>query len=266
LQQEFDRLASKTSQPVTLFLIGGGGLAFYGLKDATKDIDVIVDNQEELKTLTTALKSLNYKNPDSAVITRAHGRMQANEILESEDGFRWDIFVRKVCNALTFSEEMKSRAKQLLTKGKLEIQLASKEDLFLFKGVTEREADLDDMRLLAESGLDWNIVRQECQKQSTISGVPWEDALYQNLIDLKEKHHIESPIEKQLRTAAATKLIEIALIREIEGGNNTVKGIAHKIKEPQSFVRAELNRLANKGVITVDKSRRPHNFQLSTRQ
>jgi hypothetical protein len=57
-------------------------MAFYGLKDATKDIDIIVDDQEKLKTLTTALKSLDYKNPDSAVITRAYNEMRANEILE----------------------------------------------------------------------------------------------------------------------------------------------------------------------------------------
>src|SRR4030067_3312454 len=165
LQQEFDKTASKINQPVTLFLIGGGGLAFYGLKDATKDIDIIIDGQKELQTLTTALKSLNYKKPDSAVITRAYNKMRANEILENADGFRWDIFVKKVCNALTFSNAMKTRAHEEWAKGKLKIQIASKEDIFLFKGITEREADLDDMRLLAESGLDWKTIKQECRSQ-----------------------------------------------------------------------------------------------------
>ena len=104
--------------------------------------------------------------------------------------------IRQVCNALTLSTAMKSRATQLHTKGFLQVFLASKEDIFLFKGITEREADLDDMRLLAESGLNWNIMYQECQNQSTSTGRLWENALYQKLIDLKEKHHIESPIEK----------------------------------------------------------------------
>jgi len=263
LQQEFDKLASKTNQTVTMFLIGGGGLAFYGLKDATKDIDIILGDVGELKTLTTALKKMSYKNPDSTVIIRAYSKMQADEILENAEGFRWDIFVRKVCNALTFSDEMKSRAKQLWTKGKLKIQLASKEDIFLFKGITEREADLDDMRLLAESGLDWKTIYQECRSQSASSGVLWEDALYQNLLDLREKHYIESPIEKLLRTAGERKLIEITLIGEIQKGNNTVKSIAQRIKETQSFVRTELNRLTNKGLITVNKSHRPHKFYLN---
>ena len=63
-------------------------MAFYGLKDATKDIDTIINDQEELKYLTAALESLDYKNPDSIIITRAYHKMRANEILENPDGFR----------------------------------------------------------------------------------------------------------------------------------------------------------------------------------
>jgi pantothenate kinase len=101
LQQESDKLTSKINKPITMFLLGGGAMTFYGVKDATKNIDIILINQEKLKTLTTALKSLDYKNPDSVVITRINDKMRASEILENADGFRWDIFVKKVCNALT---------------------------------------------------------------------------------------------------------------------------------------------------------------------
>ena len=31
LKQEFDKLTAKTTQPLTLFLIGGGAMAIYGL-------------------------------------------------------------------------------------------------------------------------------------------------------------------------------------------------------------------------------------------
>jgi hypothetical protein len=155
---------------------------------------------------------------------------------------------------------MKKRAHELSTNGKMKIQIASKEDIFLFKGITEREADLDDMRILAESGLDWKTIKQECQNQTLLSGVLWESALYQNLLDLKEKYHIESPIEKPLRNAAERKLIEITLTNEIKKGNNTIKNISQKIKEPQNFVRIELKRLAMKGIVTVDKSHKPHKF------
>jgi hypothetical protein len=263
LEREFEKLASKVKKPVTLYIIGGGGLAFYGLKETTKDIDVVLQNTDELKALTEALISLRYASPSSTIITRPYREMQASALLENTDGFRWDIFDRQVCNALALSNEMKARATELYKKGPVKVLLASKEDIFLFKGITERQADIDDMRLLAESGLDWNIITQECQNQSTSSGRLWENALYQKLLDLKEKHKIESPIEKPLRARAEQKLIETTLIEEIKKGNDTVRVISQAIREPEHFVRNSLNVLARKGLIRIDSSRRPYKFALT---
>jgi hypothetical protein len=264
LLQEFDKITSKITKPVTLFIIGGGGLAFYGLKEATKDIDIIAQNPEEFKILTKSLKELGYNVPGPYIITKAYREMQANEILENKDDFRWDIFMQQVCKALTFSDAMKSRSTEIYTKGFLKVLLAAKEDIFLFKGITEREADLDDMRLLAESGLNWNIIDQECQNQSKLTGRLWENALYQKLVGLREKHHIESPIEKALRKRAEEKLIKITLIEEIKKGNNTVKAISKAIKEPERFVRQSLNKLATKRIIKIDKTHRPYRYILDT--
>jgi hypothetical protein len=252
-------------QPITLFLIGGGAMAFYGLKDATKDIDIILTNAEELANLKAGLQAIGYNEPKPNLITIPYHKMQTNVILENADGFRWDIFVNKVCSALSISTQMTQRATQLYKNNHLTFLILSKEDIFLFKGITEREADLDDMRILAESGLSWSTINQECQNQSAASGRIWEDALYQKLLDLKTKHNIESPIEKLLRARAEKKLVAITLINEIKKGNNTIKSIAQAIKEPQNFVRKELDRLVNEDIIKVDKTQKPHKFQLKTK-
>jgi hypothetical protein len=241
LKQEFDKLDSKTKQSRTLFLIGGGAMAFYGLKEATKDIDIILTNTDDLKNLKTTLEAIGYKEPEPALLTNSYGNMQTNAILENPDGFRWDLFVNKVCSALTLSATMKQRANRLYRGDRLTVSIASKEDVFLFKGITERDADLEDMRTLAESGLNWNIINQECQRQSAASGVPWENALYQNLLDLKTKYDIESPIEKLLRTVAERKIIETTLLREIEKGNSTVKSIAQKSRSHKALSEQSSN-------------------------
>ena len=263
LQQEFDKLNATAKQPLTLYLIGGGAMAFYGLKDATKDIDIILASQDDLNNLQTTLKEIGYKEPSPILITRAYNKMQTNALLENQDGFRWDLFLSKVCNALTLSGQMQKRATPLYQGTHLKVLMASKEDLFLFKGITEREADLDDMRILAQSGLNWETITQECKSQSEVSGVCWEDALYQNLVDLKTKYGIESPIEKPLRKVAERKIIETTLIRQIQKGNHTVQSIAKEIKEPQNFIREELKRLADKGQIRIDRSNKPHKFLLN---
>ena len=260
LKQEFDKLTATTKQPLTLYLIGGGAMAFYGLKDATKDIDIILTTTDDLNNLKATLEAIGYKEPKPVLITRAYNKMQTSIILENQDGFRWDLFLIKVCNALTLSAAMKKRSTSLYKSECLKILIASKEDLFLFKGITEREADLDDMGILAQTGLNWPIISQECKSQSEASGVSWEDALYQNLISLKAKYRIESPIEKPLRLAAERKIIEITLLKQIEKGNNTIKSIAQEIKESQGFIRVELKRLANKGLIIIEKSNKPYKF------
>ncbi|MCW4006264.1 MAG: hypothetical protein NWF04_06700 [Candidatus Bathyarchaeota archaeon] len=237
-------------------------MAFFGLKAATKDIDIILTGKDALNSLQTALKVTGYHEPNPVQITRAYNKMQTSAILENQDGFRWDLFLNKVCNALTLSSNMKSRAPPLYKGSRLKVFLASKEDLFLFKGITAREADLDDLRILAQSGLSWEIVSQECKSQSQVSGVCWEDALYQNLLDLKVKYSIQAPIEKALRQTAEQKIIEKTLLRQIQKGNRTIKSIAAEIKEPPNFIQDELKRLADKGLITIDKTSKPHRFFL----
>jgi hypothetical protein len=262
LKQEFDRLDSTAKRSLTLYLIGGGAMAFYGLKVATKDIDIILTNQEDLNSLQAALGAIGYKEPNPIVITRAYNEMQISAILENQDGFRWDLFLTKVCGKLALSAEMQNRATPLYQGSKLKIFIASKEDLFLFKGITTRDADLDDTRILAQSGIDWEIIAQECKSQSQESGVCWEDALYQNLQDLKTKYSIEAPIEKTLRKTAEQKMIQATLLGQIEKGNNTVSGIAKAIGESKNFVRVELYKLTGKGIVKVDKSSKPHKFRL----
>jgi predicted transcriptional regulator len=89
---------------------------------------------------------------------------------------------------------------------------------------------------------------------------------YQNIVDLKVKYGIEAPIERTLRITAERKIIETTLLAQIEKGNNTIKSIAKEIHEPESFVRTALNGLAGKGIISIDKSKKPHKLFLKRPQ
>ena len=265
---ELDRLSEKVSIPVKLFIIGGLALIHFGLKEATKDIDVVVLSKDELDVLVRSLKSLGYTTCSPLTIAEPYKKMAASKILENRDGFRWDIFHRKVCGALTFSTGMVSRATDFYSKKLLKVMLASKEDIFLFKGITERETDLEDMRLLAESGLDWKVIEKECQYQSDLSGILWENALLQNLIDLREKHRITSPIEKTLERVVEEKLIEDALIQAVKQGYVTIKMIyknmtSRDVKLPEHLIRKHVKRMEEKGLLKIDRSRRPYKLTLT---
>jgi hypothetical protein len=188
--------------------------------------------------------------------------MQTSVILENQDGFRWDIFLTKVCGKLTLSIKMQNRANPLYQGSRLKTLIASKEDLFLFKAITTRDADLDDTRILAQSGLNWITIAQECKEQSQKSGLCWEDALCQTIEELKTKHGIQSPIEKALRKTADQKIISKTLLEQIVKGHNSVKSIDRAINEPESFVRIELDKLLKRGALKADKSKKPYEFKI----
>jgi hypothetical protein len=168
LQNEFEKLNRLLTENVTLYLIGGGAMSFLGLKDATKDIDVIVRTQKELEALKTALDSTGYTVP---CIRGPYKDMQANLILEKDDGFRWDIFQNVVCNGFQLSEGMIKRTESLISLEMLTVRLISPEDIFVFKSISSREGDLADMYTLFMQVLDFEAIREE---------VSWQNAHDQN--------------------------------------------------------------------------------------
>jgi hypothetical protein len=261
--KELDKLSSTISIPLKLFVIGGMALIDLGLKEATKDLDVVVVSPRELNALAVSLETLGYRSPSSVIILRPYKKMEASKILENTEGFRWDIFLRQVCGALTFSKGMISRATSFYDKRLLKVMQAAKEDIFLFKGITEREADLDDMRLLAESGLDWKVVEHECRRQSISSGRLWENALLQNLIDLRDKHKISSPIERTLERIVGEKLTQDALIEAVKKGIITVKLISKDTKLSEYLIRKSAKKMEKKGLLRINKSSRPHKLILT---
>jgi hypothetical protein len=158
---------------------------------------------------------------------------------------------------------MASRAKTFYEESHLHAKMVSKEDIFLFKGVTEREADEDDMRLLAESGLYWTVIEKECGDQSAISGRLWEGALLDSLIDLREKYKIQSPIEKSLRKTAEEKLNERIISSAITKGSVTTKMISDVTKISERLVRESVKKMEKKGLIKIDKTNLPYKFTLT---
>lgn len=262
---QLDKLASRIAVPIRLTIIGGLGLINFGLREATKDIDVVVQSNKELHALVDNLRALKYRTMGFSLVSQPYKKMEASRILENNEGFRWDIFLNQVCGALVLSEEMKSRTTPFYVKGLLQARLASKEDLFLFKGITDREADLDDMRLLAESGLNWRFIEQECKSQSTSSGRLWENALLGNLIDLRKKCKIKSPIERSLREVVEERLSEDALRSSIEKGIATITTISETTGLSAYLVRKYAKKMEEKGILQIDRSIYPHRLILVSR-
>jgi hypothetical protein len=69
------------------------------------------------------------------------------------------------------------------------------------KAMTKRDRDLEDMSILARSGLDYGIILRECTSQSKMdpTGNVWESSLYEKCLELKNMYGIEVPFLKELK-------------------------------------------------------------------
>ncbi|MCL2295504.1 MAG: hypothetical protein FWC29_00265, partial [Methanomassiliicoccaceae archaeon] len=148
----FEELNISTKKDVDVFLIGGGALMKYGLRDETKDIDIVVSSNEEYEDLTKAFHSIGFSKQAPGI---AYGRMALSDILIRGE-YRVDLFCQCVCGKFTLSERMIERASIILALNKLKLYICSQSDIFLFKSMTERAGDLEDcFKLATEYELDW---------------------------------------------------------------------------------------------------------------
>lgn len=258
--EELKKIGVALPRRVDLYLIGGGALAFHRLKEATKDLDLIATSLQDVESLVETLEGLGYQTVIG--LPKEYKKMSASAVLRNTDGFQLDIFHQRVCNALVLSQGMIDRSNTILEHEKLNIHIIAKEDILLFKGMTERAFDLEDMRTIAESGVDWDTVSQECLAQSASSESVWETLLYDSLVDLEDRYGIRAPISKKLRKIAEEKMTERLLIRKVEEGKHTVREIAEEFEYSESWVRIELKKLAEKGLLRIDNSKRPYRYQL----
>ena len=89
IRRQFSELANLITDDLTVYLIGGGALTLAELKNATKDIDLIVRRESELRQLWNVLTSAGYEPQEN--LAEEYDELGAAFILE-KDRRRFDVF------------------------------------------------------------------------------------------------------------------------------------------------------------------------------
>jgi len=188
IRNQFNELASLIDRELTVYLIGGGALTLMELKNATKDIDLIVRDQSELKWLWDVLISAGYEPEDE--LSEAYEKLDAAFILE-KDRRRFDVFHEQVAGVIYLSDGMVSRSHHLFDEGELSVRRVSLNDIFLFKAVANRDDDVDDMIRIAEAGIDTEVIVEEIETQlDFIEGDAFIGSMKHKLDRLKDEGYI----------------------------------------------------------------------------
>lgn len=220
LQQEIALVDSKLKQPVTVYLIGGGSMSFQGLKDATKDIDGIVEREADLLALGQAMEAAGYAA--SKDLDPEYMDLSATQIYAKDGAPQWDLFVRVVCKKLRLSPGMKARATPYTGAGaNLRLRLIAPEDIFVFKAITERKGDIPDVDVLWAAGLDWEAILDEMRWQCTRSDQAWAGSFLQAMERL-DKAGRDVPILDDMDQLVDEELDEWAVLHVLQQPSNDV--------------------------------------------
>lgn len=194
IEGELQRLGATIHAEVTAFLIGGGAMAFRGLKDTTKDIDLVVTTESEFNRLLAALDEQGYE--EVSELDELYQQLGARLCVENDDGCRIDVFNRQVANKLFFSDGMRQRSERYLTSDELAVRLTALEDIFLFKTVAKRPDDIDDMNTLVQTNLDFDAIEREIETQiELLEGKRFTTHIRESLDEMYEQYEVQTPLE-----------------------------------------------------------------------
>ncbi|MFB6193900.1 MAG: winged helix-turn-helix domain-containing protein, partial [Halobaculum sp.] len=257
LSTAFDQLGSQVEGETELYLLGGGNLILRGLKDATKDIDVVVESTTHLRTLSAALDGLGYEERDD--LEAPYEEMNPRVVLEKRGFPRWDIFVEVVASKLSLTDGMTDRVDETHRFGALTVHLLSLTDIFLFKSITDREGDLEDAALIArQTDLDWESLLAELQRQDRLSDRVFSFAVLDTLELLRERHDIETPIHDEV----VSYCLETALLLSVAEGPKTIEEFREELEFPDHRIYNTLRALEADDRIEVDRSGRLNSYRL----
>ncbi len=196
-QDLLQNLASKLKKEIVVYAVGGTAMMFHGIKDTTKDIDLVFNNEKDRNVFEETAKSLGYKKFDSVVVYGAEKENLPIMLVRGNDeAERFDLFNDHVISFF-FSEKMKKRAKNTFEfAGRLILKIADVHDLILMKCATDRQKDAEDVQTIVETQkIDWKIIIEEAKNQVTLGKNQAIFELGEFLDRLKNELKIDIPKE-----------------------------------------------------------------------
>lgn len=222
-EEIFNLIGSNLKRKIKCFVIGGSAMLYYKLKDATKDIDIVLLNENDRNYVLKIMKNLGYaeRNPKILYVNKKNVPI----LLQREEN-RFDLFNRTIIN-LKFSDDMVNRSKIVYEYTNLIVNVVSPEDIIILKCATDRAGDrLDAANIIKNTNVNWDVLLQESINQMTLIGDVIPLNLYHFLLELKEDLKVEIP--DNLIKKLENKCEEI-LIRKLKEGK-TVKVTKYKKK------------------------------------
>ncbi len=158
------QIGNKLPEEIIIYAIGGTAMMFLGLKDATRDIDLVFTDEKEKEIFREVAISLGYKKMDSTIV---YGVQNNRPEMITLGTSHLDLFSLDVIDFI-FSENMQERATPIHQFGKnLKLKIADKHDIIIMKCATRRMKDEADIISIVKNNhpIGWDMVIEEIKLQ-----------------------------------------------------------------------------------------------------
>ncbi len=244
----FMKLGAKLVHEVTAYCLGGVNLMLMELKEATKDVDLVVEDQRSFKDLHQALLGLGYRTLRVREQGEQERGLEASGIYTHESLPRVDLFTRRICKAFELTDGMKAGAKSTLF-GRFELRFLSLETVFLLKSITGRDGDLLDMEAIARRGLDWKVLeRLYWEEEKLVGGSFCLDVLDSLEVIQKRSGTQISFIRRLLR-----RCVEEGVKQSAGLGARSLADLRRYLDFPEATLRRAVEELASRGELKLTK-------------
>jgi len=244
----FEKLGTKLEREVAAYCFGGVNLLLAELKEATKDVDLVVEDEKGFKALHLALLELGYHLLGKRELGKEERRLEASGIYVQEGLPRVDIFTRRICRAFELTDSMRLGARAMRF-GKLRVNFMSLEAVFLLKSVTDREGDILDMEAIARHGVDWKLLERIYWEEEKLVGPRFCLDVLDSLEMVQKRSGARTPFLRGL----LRRCLEEGVKRSVELGARSVADLKRFLDFPEVTLRRAAERLAARGEIRLVK-------------
>ena len=233
LSTYFESIGKVMEREITCYLFGGVNLILLGVKEATKDVDIILDKVEDFQVLAKALENLGFQ-PVVEEVTREIGELRPSMIYR-KNNMRIDVFTHVIAGGVKLTDNMKSRAKKTVIYGKLKLKLMSLEDVIFLKAISIRERDLEDIAMtLRRYKVKWPLIPQILIEQGE-EAERHAVALLQTIDALEEAYNIK--ISRKVKARIERLALKYMIKKLIEKGYKTPTEISKQLGVPSTKIR-----------------------------
>ena len=241
-------IGRRLKEELHVYCFGGANLMLAGLKEATRDVDLVVEKKGEFEALREVLLSVGYEPLSPHVVGGEIGRLEPSGIFVSRDLPRVDLFTKQICRALQLTETMKKNSTSMRF-GNLTLNLLSLEAVFVLKSITEREGDLLDMEIIARHGVDWGLVERIYWEEEQLTGRHWCLDVLGSLEIIQQRTGARIPFLQRL----SRHCLEYGICQSLKLGARTIEDLRKYLDFPESTIRRAVERLASRGEIKTVK-------------